>query len=407
MNALYPPTPAFAKAGAAPGTTAGVEPVLKSPFASMAPSYRPQPSVFHGVQACRLPARKCFCRPCCRLPAPKCFCRPCQGNSPSYRPQPSVFKGVKPAICPPSNAPAGLAKATLAATGPSHLFLTASTPAVCLAFKCFQPFRKPFWGNFPSYRLQPSVFREFKPSVSFPHTLRTLPGAFPKQLSQLQVARRTAEITRACDSLDSPGLSGLARAISFSCMVFQRACHAGCAFPRPSVFHGVQACRHLFLKAFKAAVCPSTNASAGLVPRQLTQLQAPAICFSWRSSLPFARPQMLLQALCQGNSPSYRPQPSVFHGVQACRLPAHKCSRRPRQGNSPSYRPEPSVFKGVQASCLPAHKCFRGLAKATLPATGPSHLFLRAFKPATCPPSNASEALPRQLSQLQAPAICF
>ena len=131
MNALYPPTPAFAKAGAAPGTTAGVEPVLKSPFASMAPSYRPQPSVFHGVQACRLPAHKCFCRPC-------------QGNSPIYRPQPSVFKGVKPAICPPSNAPAGLAKATLAATGPSHLFLTASTPAVCLAFKCFQPFRKPF-----------------------------------------------------------------------------------------------------------------------------------------------------------------------------------------------------------------------------------------------------------------------
>jgi hypothetical protein len=31
ISILYPPTPAFAKAGAAPGTTAGVEPVLKSP----------------------------------------------------------------------------------------------------------------------------------------------------------------------------------------------------------------------------------------------------------------------------------------------------------------------------------------------------------------------------------------
>ena len=68
----------------------------------------------------------------------------------------------------------------------------------------------------------------------------------------------------------------------------------------------------------------------------------PAICFSRRSSLPFARP------------PSNAP---------ACR------------------------------------------AKAALPATGPSHLFFTAFKPAVCPPSNASEALPRQLSQLQAPAL--
>ena len=121
------------------------------------------------------------------------------------------------------------------------------------------------------------------------------------------------------------------------------------------------------------------------------QLQTPAICFSRRSSLPFARPQMLLQALlpfarpqmllrpCQGNSPSYRPQPSVFKGVQACHLPALKCSRRPCQGNSPSYRPQPSVFNGV-------HAC-RLLGLQMLP---------------TLP-----QAFLRQLSQLQAPAICF
>ena len=62
---------------------------------------------------------------------------------------------------------------------------------------------------------------------------------------------------------------------------------------------------------------------------------------------------------CQGNSRSYRPQPSVFKGVQGCRLPAPKCFRRPCQGNSRSYRPQPSVFKGVQGCRLPAPKCFR------------------------------------------------
>ena len=196
--------------------------------------------------------------------------------------------------------------------------------------------------------------------------------------------------------------------MSFSCIVFQRACHAGCAFPRPSVFHDVQACRHLFLKAFKAAVCPSPNASAGLA-KATHAAAGPSHLFFMAFKPAVCPPTNASAGLAKATLPAtgYRPQPSVFQGVQACRLPAVKCSRRPRQGNSPSYRPQPSVFKGVQASCLPALKCFRGLAKATLPATGPSHLFLRAFKPAICPPSNASEALPRQLSQLQAPAICF
>ena len=85
---FYPPTPAFAKAGAAPGTTAGVEPVLKSPFASMAPSYTP-PAI--------------------------CFSR----------------RSSLPFARPPSNAPACRAKAALPATGPSHLFFTAFKPAVC------------------------------------------------------------------------------------------------------------------------------------------------------------------------------------------------------------------------------------------------------------------------------------
>ena len=64
----------------------------------------------------------------------------------------------------------------------------------------------------------------------------------------------------------------------------------------------------------------------------------------------------------QGNSRSYTPQPSVFKGVQACRLPGLKRfqrSRRPFQGNSRSYTPQPSVFKGVQACRWPGLKPFQ------------------------------------------------
>ena len=39
----YPPTPAFAKAGAAPGTTGGVEPALSRPWPSHCPRLPPRP----------------------------------------------------------------------------------------------------------------------------------------------------------------------------------------------------------------------------------------------------------------------------------------------------------------------------------------------------------------------------
>ena len=130
--------------------------------------------------------------------------------------------------------------------------------------------------------------------------------------------------------------------MSFSCIVFQRACHAGCAFPRPSVFHGVQACRHLFLKAFKAAVCPSPNASAGLAK-----------------------------------------------ATHAAAGPSHL------------------FFMAFKPAVCPPPNASAGLAKATLPSTGPSHLFLRGSSLPFARPQMLPQALPRQLSQLQAPAICF
>ena len=76
-------------------------------------------------------------------------------------------------------------------------------------------------------------------------------------------------------------------------------------------------------------------------------------------------------------------------------LPQAFC--RPFQSNCRSYTPQPSVFHGVEAlfarrqtlQTLPSNPS-AGLSTATLAATRPSHLFLRPFKTAVCPPSNPS-----------------
>jgi len=99
-------------------------------------------------------------------------------------------------------------------------------------------------------------------------------------------------------------------------------------------------------------------------------------------------------------------QPSVFHGVQDCRLPGFTPSkpskrfRRPFQGNnSDSYMPLPSVFHGFKIAVCPASNlqgppnAAAGLSKATtLTAACPCHLFFRGFKTAVCPASNPPNA---------------
>ena len=261
--------------------------------------------------------------------------------------------------------------------------------------------------------------------------------------------------------------------------------------PLPSVFQGVQDCR---LPALKR---PKRFQPFRRPPRQqLLQLHAPAICFSGGSRLPFARPQTpqtlpqaskattltattcpchlffrgFKTAVCppsnhpnasnppaglQGNNSYsyYMPLPSVFQGVQDCRLPALKPPKPFRRPPRQQLLPLPSVFQGVQDCRLPALKppkpfrrpprqqllrlhapaiCFSGGSRlpfarpqtpqtlpqaskaTTLTATCPCHLFFRGFKTAVCPPSNPpkrfqpSRRPPRQqLLQLYAPAICF
>ena len=143
--------------------------------------------------------------------------------------------------------------------------------------------------------------------------------------------------------------------------------------PLPSVFQGVQDCRLpglklLFFKGFKTAVCLASNppdASAGL----------------------------------QGNnSYSYMPLPSVFQGVQDCRLPGLKPSKRfrrpPRQQLLQLHAPA-ICFSG--GSRLPFARPQTPQTLPTLPqaskattltATCPCHLFFRGFKTAACPASN-------------------
>ena len=212
--------------------------------------------------------------------------------------------------------------------------------------------------------------------------------------------------------------------------------------PLPSVFQDVQDCRLPGLKPSKRFRRP---------PRQqlLQLLHAPAICFSGGSRLPFARPQTpqtlptlpqaskatTLTATClchlffrgfktavcpasnppnasnppaglQGNnSYSYMPLPSVFQGVQDCRLPALKPPKR----FQPSRRPPRQQILQLHVPAI----CFSGGSRlpfarpqtpqtlptfpqaskaTTLTATCPCHLFFRGFKTAVCLPSNPPNA---------------
>ena len=209
--------------------------------------------------------------------------------------------------------------------------------------------------------------------------------------------------------------------------------------PLPS---GVQDCRLPGLKP------PKRFQPSRRPPRQqlLQLLHAPAICFSGGSRLPFARPQTpqtlpqaskatTLTATCPchlffrgfttslpGLKPSkrfrrlptqqllqlhcsyYMPLPSVFQGVQDCRLPALK---------PPKHAPAIDfIFQGVQDCRLPGFKPskrFRRLPRQQLLQlhTCPCHLFFRGFKPALTPSKRSRRPPRQQLLQLHAPAICF
>ena len=342
--------------------------------------YMPLPSVFQGVQDCRLPALK----------PPKRFQR-------SRRPpRQQLLQLHAPAICFSGGSrlpfarpqtpqtlptlPQASKATTLTATCPCHLFFRGFKTAVC------PPSNPPNASNAPA-GLQGNNSYSYPLSATCPRHLpcscRTLTPTCPRTFK-----------TAVCPASNPPNASaGLQGNNSYSYYM-----------PLPSVFQGVQDCR---LPALKP---PKRFQRSRRPPRQqLLQLHAPAICFSGGSRLPFARPQTpqtlptlpqaskatTLTATCPQTlqtlptlSQASQALPSVFQGFKTAVCPP---SNPPNASNAPaglqgnnsySYMPLPSVFQGVQDCRLPALK--------------PPKRFQRSRRP------------PRQqLLQLHAPAICF
>ena len=420
---------------------------FRRPFQGNSRSYRPQPSVFKHVQDCRLPALKTF----------KPFRRPPQGNSRSFPQafprQLSQLHAPDNASNPSANAPdnasnpsAGLSKATLAATRPSHLFLSTFKTAVCppsnpsnpsaglskapLAASrrpfqgnsrsyrpqtMLQTLPRPFQGNSRSYTPQPSVFKRRKPfaRLQAPQTPQTLPQAFPRQLLQLPAGLSKATLAathpRQCFKPSRKPFQGNSRSYR----------------PQPSVFMGVQDCRFPAFKPLKRFRRPFQGNSRSFpqaFPRQLLQLPAGLS----KATLAATRPRQCFKPFCrpfQGNSRSYTPQPSAFKRFKTAVCPPSNPSnpsaglskatlapsRKPFQGNSRSshsYTPQtmfqtlPQAFPRQLSQLQAPAICFKGVQDCRLPAFKPLKPFRKPFQGNS---RSFPQAFPRQLSQLHAP----
>ena len=364
-------------------------------------SYMPLPSVFQGVQDCRLPALPqtlptlLQASKATTLTATTCPCH-------------LFFRGFKTAVCPPSNPPnasnppAGLQgnnsysymPLPSVSQGVQDCRLPALKPP-----KRFQPFRRP-----PRQQLlqlhAPAICFSGGSRLPFarpqtPQTLPTLP-----QASKATTLTATCPChlffrgfkTAVCPPSNPPNASaGLQGNNSYSYYM-----------PLPSVFQGVQDCR---LPALKPPKPPKRFRRP---PRQqLLQLHAPAICFSGGSRLPFARPQtpQTLPTLPQASKATTLtatcPCHLFFRGFKTAVCPPSNppnASAGLQGNNSYSYMPLPSVFQGVQDCRLPAlpqtlPTLLQASKATTLTATTcPCHLFFRGFKTAVCPPSNPPNA---------------
>ena len=490
ISRYNPPTPAFAKAGAAPGTTGGVElgclgsrllfarlqTFQTLPQASKATgiqvnnsySYMPLPSVFQGVQDCRLPAFKrskrsqrsrrpprqqllqlhalaisrqqllqlynnsytaihapaiCFSGgsrlPFARLQMFQMLPQASKATGLQVKsttltatcPCHLFFRGFKTAVCPPSNAPnasAGLQGLSKPSRRPPRQQLSAL--ATCFSGGSRLPFARLQMLQTPPqaskattltaiqlqlYMPLPSVFQQGNSlQVNNSYSYMPLPSVF--RGSRLPFAR--------LQMLQTPPQAS--KATTLTCRPLQ-------TLPQASKATTLCPC-HLFFRGFKTAVCPPSNApnaSAGLQGNNsysytATAIHALAICFSGGSRLPFAHLQMLqtppftcrpLQTLPQASKATIVcPCHLFFRGFKTAVCPpsnAPNASAGLRGNNSYSYSyiymPLPSVFQGVQ-DCRLRLQMFQMLPQAskatglqvkstTLTATCPCHLFFRGF----------------------------
>ena len=418
-----PPTPAFAKAGAAPGTTGGVE--LGSRVASKGTrhqgntsvSYMPQPSTC----SCRTLTPTCPCHlvfrtfktAVCPPSNPPNAANPPAGlqgnNSYSYMPLPSVFQGVQDCRLPaltPSKRFRRASRQQLLQQGVPDCRLPALKPP--------KRFRRPPWKATTLTATCPChlVFRTFKtaacpasnpPNASNPpaglqgnnsYSYMPLPSGF----QEVQDCRLPA--------LNPPNASnppaGLQGNNSYSYMSL------------PSVFQRVQDCSLPGLtppKRFQPSRRPQTPQTLPTLPQasKATTLTATCPCHLFfrgfkTAVCPPSNPPNAPAGLQGNNSYSYMPLPSVFQGVQDCRLPGLKPPKR----FQPSRRPPRQQLLQLRAPAI----CFSGGSRlpfarpqtpqtlpqaskaTTLTATCPCrcHLFFRRFKTAVCPPSNPPNA---------------
>ena len=356
--------------------------------------YMPLPSVFQGVQDCRLPA----------LTPPK----------PSRRPPrhlPSVFQGVQAcrlaALKPP--------KPSRRPPRQQLLQLHALKPP-----KRFQPSRRPPRQQLLQLLHAPAICFSGGSRLPFarpqtPQTLPTLPQA-SKATTRVELGSRVASKGTRPQTL--PTLPQASKATTLTAT----ATTSRLPFARPQTPQTLptrpQASKattltattcpcHLSFRGFKTAVCPPSNPRQQLLqlqlllqdcrllglkppkrfqparrpPRQqlLQLLHAPAICLSGGSRLPFARPQ----------TPQTLPQASKAPAIcfsGGSRLPF----ARPQ---TPQTLPQASKATTLTATCPQTPQTLPTLPQAskatTLTATTcPCHLFFRGFKTAVCPPSN-------------------
>ena len=339
-------------------------------------------------------------------------------NSYSYMPLPSVFQGVQDCRLP------GLKSLqTLPRRPPRQQLLQLHAPAICFSGGSRLPFARP-------QTLQTLPQASKATGGSQLHAPCHLPFKPPKTAVCLRQASNPTTLTPTCpcrpsvfQGVQDCRLPGLKRSKPFRTPPRQQLlqlhapaiCFSGGSrlpFARPQTLQTLpQASKattltatcpcHLFFRGFKAAVCPASNPPKPFrrPPRQqLLQLHAPAICFSGGSRLPFARPQTpqtLPQASKATTLTATCPCHLFFRGFKTAVCPASN-PPNPSAGlqgnNSYSYMPLPSVFQGVQDCRLPGLKLLQTLPQAskatTLTATCPCHLFFRGFKTAVCPASN-------------------
>ena len=369
-------------------------------------SYMPLPSVFQGVQDCRLPALK----------PPKRF-------QPSRRPPRQQLLQLlhAPAICFSGGSrlpfarpqtpqtlptlPQASKATTLTATCPCHLFFRGFKTAVCPPSNPPNASAGLQGNNSYSYMPLPSVFQGVQdcrlPALKPPKRFRRP----PRQQLLLQLRRPPRQ--QLLQLLHAPAIcfSGGSR-LPFARPQTPQALPTLSQASKATTLTATCPC-HLFFRGFKTAVCPPSNppnACAGLQGNNsYSYMPLPSVFQGFKTAVcPPSNPPNASAGLQGNNSYSYMPLPSVFQGVQDCRLPALKPPKRFR-------RPPRQQLLQLHASAI----CFSGGSRlpfarpqtpqtlptlpqaskaTTLTATCPCHLFFRGFKTAVCPPSNPPNA---------------